>query len=43
MKSAKNFADKQDMETFSLKNRISMGDVGNLFSMETKNGEDIIF
>ena len=28
---------------FILQKGISMGDVGNLFSMETKNGEDIIF
>ena len=43
MKSAKNFSNKQDLETFSLQKGIWMGDAGNLFSMETKNGEDIIF
>ena len=43
MKSSNNFSNKQDLETFSLQKGISMGDAGNLFSMETKNGEDIIF
>ena len=43
MQSVNNFADKQDMDKFSLQKGISMGDAGNLFYMETKNGEDIIF
>ena len=43
MQSAKNFFDKQDLENFSLQKGIWMGDAGNLFYMETKNGEDIIF
>ena len=43
MQSAKNFTDKQYLENFSLQKGISTGDAGNLFSMETKNGEDIIF
>ena len=37
MKSANNFVDKQDLETFSLKKGILMGDAGKFFSMETKN------
>ena len=43
MQSTKNFADKQDLENFSLQKGISMGDASNLFSIEIKNGEDIIF
>ena len=43
MQSARNFFDKQYLENFSLQKGISMGDAGNLFSIEIKNGEDIIF